>query len=200
MRAIRLLLVCAASFHTLHAQDPFEINVYEYEPLPLGSYTYEAHVNYVLKGTRHSDGSLAPSYQQLHFSSELTMGLSESFAAGFVLLTAKREGGAEEYAGWRVVPHFYAPLSWNLPFRLGLVTEFSSQSTTFEMNSKQLEIRPIIEKLVENLDVDFNRYSRIPWDSFRKRRLGIRASGENRLEDGTRTPAEPRILRRVGAR
>ncbi len=156
MRSVRWVLLCVASLAALQAQDPFEINVYEYEPLPLGSYTYEAHVNYVLEGTHHYDGRLAPSYQQLHFSSELTAGLSESFAAGFVLLTAKREGGVEEYAGWRVVPHFYAPLSWSLPFRFGLVAEFSSQSTTYEENSKQLEIRPIIEKRVGRLDLDLN--------------------------------------------
>jgi hypothetical protein len=156
MRALCLLLVCTAAVATLRAQDPFEINVYEYEPLPRGSYTYEAHINYVLKGTRYSDGPLAPTYQQLHFSSELTAGVSQWFSAGFVLLTAKREGGVEEYAGWRAVPHFYAPLSWKLPFRLGLVTEFSSQSPTYEENARQLEIRPIIEKRVGRLDVDFN--------------------------------------------
>jgi hypothetical protein len=155
MRAIRLLLVCAAAY-PLCAQDPFEINVYEYEPLPMGSFTYEAHINYVLSGTRRFDGPMAPSYQQLHFSSELTAGLSESFAAGFVLLTAKREGGEQEYAGFRIVPHFYAPESWKLPFRFGLVAEFSSQSTTYVENSKQLEIRPILEKQIGRFDFDFN--------------------------------------------
>jgi hypothetical protein len=129
MRAIRLLLVCAAAY-PLCAQDPFEINVYEYEPLSAGSFTYEAHINYVFRGTHQFDGPMAPTYQQLRFSSELTAGLSESFAAGFVLLTDKREGGAQAYAGFRVVPHFYAPASWKLPFRFGLVAEFSSQSTT----------------------------------------------------------------------
>jgi hypothetical protein len=36
------------------------------------------------------------------------------------------------------------------------VTEFSSQSPTYEENARQLEIRPIIEKRVGRLDVDFN--------------------------------------------
>jgi hypothetical protein len=41
-----LLPFCAV----VYAQDPFEIVIFEYEPLPRGAYTYEAHVNYALHG------------------------------------------------------------------------------------------------------------------------------------------------------
>jgi hypothetical protein len=35
------------------------------------------------------------------------------------------DGSGLEYAGWRVLPHFYIPKSWDLPVGIGLVTEFS---------------------------------------------------------------------------
>ena len=57
MRFCLLLLVCAAA---ASAQDPFEIQVFEYEPLPLGAYTYEAHMNYVLEGSKEFSGPVAP--------------------------------------------------------------------------------------------------------------------------------------------
>src|SRR5260370_24996257 len=129
MFSIRLLLLCTA---VVYAQDPFEIHVYEYEPLPRGAFTYETHLNYVLKGTRLFDGPVAPMQNQLHFTSEVTAGLSERFAVGFMLLAALRPNHSLEYAGWRILPHVYAPRSWHLPVDVGLVTEFSFQRTTYE--------------------------------------------------------------------
>ncbi len=49
MRVVLFLSICAA---VLRAQDPFEIHVYEYEPLPPRTFTYEAHMNYIAKGLR----------------------------------------------------------------------------------------------------------------------------------------------------
>src|ERR1700691_4915265 len=99
MRTILLGLVCTAA---LCAQDPFEIHVYEYDPLPLGTFTYEAHLNYVADGTKLYEGPLAPTQGQFHFSSEMTAGLTDDFRAAFVLLTAKRPDQPLEYAGFRV--------------------------------------------------------------------------------------------------
>jgi hypothetical protein len=154
MLIVRLLLLLTAA--SACAQDPFEIHVYEYEPLKRGAFTYEAHLNYVLKGTTAFTGPVAPMQDQLHFTSEITAGLSEQFAVGVMLLTARRPDHSLEYAGWRVLPHFYAPRSWNLPFDLGLVTEFSFQRTTFEENSRRVEVRPIIEKHIGRLELTGN--------------------------------------------
>jgi hypothetical protein len=153
MSPVGLLLLCAAA---VYAQDPFEIHVYEYEPLARGSFTYETHLNYVLKGTGMFDGPVAPMRNQLHFTSEVTGGLNKQFAVGLMLLTALRPDHSLEYAGWRVLPHFYAPESWHLPIDLGLVTEFSFQRTTYEENSRRMEIRPIIEKHIGRLELDAN--------------------------------------------
>jgi hypothetical protein len=153
MKFAVLASLCASG---LLAQDPFEIHVYQYEPMQLGAFSYEAHYNYVLKGTRFFDGTVAPMNNQQHFTSEVTAGLGGPFAVGVMLLTAVRPGHTLEYAGWRVLPHFYAPESWGLPVKLGLVTEFSFQNTTYEENSRRVEIRPIVEKAIGRFELTGN--------------------------------------------
>jgi hypothetical protein len=129
------------------AQDPFEIQVFEYAPLPLGAYTYEAHLNYA------TDGPLS---RQVHFSSEWTAGLTDQLRAGLVVLTAESPGIGVQYAGFRLLPHFYAPRSWRLPVNLGLVTEFSFERAAFDQNTRRLELRGIVEKHVGRLQMDGN--------------------------------------------
>lgn len=148
-----LLWVCAA---LLRAQDPFEIHVYEYEPLPLGTFTYEAHLNYVLEGTKAYDGPVAPTQNQFHYSSEFTAGLTDDFRMAFVLLTAKVPNQSLEYAGFRILPHIYAPLRWHLPLNLGLVAEFSFAHARYEDNALHIELRPIVEKHIGRLQLDGN--------------------------------------------
>ena len=102
------------------------------------------------------DGTLAPMRYQTHFTSEVTAGLNNEFAVGVMLLTAVRADQSLEYAGWRVLPHFYAPESWGLPLRLGLVTEFSFQNTAYEPNSRRVEVRPILDKHFGRLELTGN--------------------------------------------
>jgi hypothetical protein len=73
-----------------------------------------------------------------------------------VLLTARRPGGGLDYAGWRVLPHFYVPEEWHWPVGVGLVTEFSFQTTTYEENSRRVEVRPILEKKFGQWQIDLN--------------------------------------------
>ena len=139
------------------AQDPFEIHVYEYEQLAPGGFTLEGHFNFVGIGTNSFNGPVAPTNHQFHMTGELTGGITDNVSVGFMLLTAARPGGSGlEYAGWRVLPHFYAPKSWHLPLDLGLVSEFSFQRTTYEENSKRVELRPIIEKTLGRFQLDLN--------------------------------------------
>jgi hypothetical protein len=153
MRWILCLCVCAfPSF----AQDPFEIHVYEYETLKRGDFTFETHLNYVGSGTRFYQGTVAPFNDQFHTTFELTAGLTGYASIGFMQLNARRPGGSFEYAGWRLLPHFYIPRSWNWPLDVGLVCEFSFQKTTYEENSRRVEIRPILEKSIGKTQIDFN--------------------------------------------
>src|ERR1700722_19401685 len=169
-----------------YAQDPFEIQVFEYEPLPLGAYTYEAHLNYVVDGTTKFDGPVAPLQNQFHFSSEWTAGITDQFRLGFTVFTAGGPGLGMQYAVFRILPHFYAPKSWGLPVNLGLVTEFSLVRSLFDENTRELELRGIIEKHTGRLQMDgnlvFERALRGPgvnrgWGLAPSGRLGWQATG-----------------------
>jgi hypothetical protein len=46
---------------------------------------------------------------------EPTFVLSEHFALGFMFLNAWQPGYSPQFAGWRVLPHVYAPEAWHLP-------------------------------------------------------------------------------------
>ena len=63
-----------------------------------------------------------------------------------MFLNAWDPGYTPQFAGWRVLPHFYAPVSWHLPFRLGLVSEFSFQNDRYEENTRRVELRPILDR------------------------------------------------------
>jgi hypothetical protein len=154
MSGWRWLLLCLPV--VVYAQDPFEIQVFEYEPLPLGAYTFETHLNYVAAGTTQPDGPVAPEQDQFHASTEWTAGITDEIRAGFVLLTAVVPGLGIQYAGVRVLPHFYAPRSWGLPVNLGLVAEFSFERPLFDQDTRQVELRGIIEKHLGRLQMDGN--------------------------------------------
>jgi hypothetical protein len=103
--ALRLLF----SALRLAAQDPFEIHIYEYEPTRLGEYSLEAHLNMNAQGTAERDGALLPTERQVHLTLEPTAGLSGNFALGFMFLNAWQPGYSPQFAGWRALPHMYAP-------------------------------------------------------------------------------------------
>lgn len=138
------------------AQDPFEIHIYEYEPLSWREYSFETHLNFYPQGSRQRDGSLVPTHDQMHLTLEPTIGLSENFAVGFMFLNAWKPGSSPEFAGWRVLPHFYAPESWHFPFRLGFVAEFSFQNDRYEENTRRVELRPILDREFSCYQVVFN--------------------------------------------
>lgn len=140
----------------LAAQDPFEIHVYEYEPMSMGEYSLEAHLNTMTQGTSARDGTLLPTDRQTHLTLEPTVGLSPDFAIGFMFLNAWQPGYSPQFAGWRVLPHFYLPESWKLPVRVGFVSEFSFQKTRYEEDSRRVELRPILDREFERWQVVFN--------------------------------------------
>jgi hypothetical protein len=146
-----------AGLMTARAQDPFEIHVYEYETLKPAQFTIEQHLNYWAVGSKQFDGTVAPTNDQLHMTYELTGGVTDQISLGFMELNGVRpDGPGLEYAGWRVLPHFYVPKSWNLPVDIGLVTEFSFVRPIYAADSRHVEIRPILERRFGEFQVDFN--------------------------------------------
>ena len=151
-----LLLAGLSCLSRVSAQDPFEIHIYEYEPLSWREYSLEAHLNFIAQGSTLSNGTLLPTAHQTHLTLEPTIGLSENFALGFMFLNAWEPGNSPQFAGWRVLPHFYAPETWHLPFRLGFVSEFSFQNTRYEENSRRVELRPILDREFSRWQIVFN--------------------------------------------
>jgi hypothetical protein len=135
--------------------DPFEIQVYEYELVPPGRWNLETHLNYVARGIRDFEGSVAPSEGQTHLTFELTRGLWTYFELAGYLVTARREGTAGELAGWRLRPRFALPPNL-LPFKFSLSTEFGFPKKTFEENSITFELRPILERSFRSIQIDVN--------------------------------------------
>jgi len=52
------------------AQDPFEIHVYEYEPLAWHEYRLETHLNFDPQASVSRDGTLLPMRDQTHLALE----------------------------------------------------------------------------------------------------------------------------------
>src|SRR5260370_11589835 len=147
------VLLCATA---ASAQDPFEIHIYEYEPMTRGQYSLEAHLNMYAQGSALSDGTLLPTQRQTHLTLEPTFGLTPNAAIGFMFLNAWEPGYCPQFAGWRILPHFYAPETWGLPVRVGFVAEFSFQKTGYEENSRRVELRPIFDREYEHWQWVFN--------------------------------------------
>lgn len=80
MRGAFLLLALLCCAPELSAQDPFEIQIIEYELLSWRDYSLEAHLNFVTQGTAQRDGNLLPTEHQTHLTLEPTFGLSQNFA------------------------------------------------------------------------------------------------------------------------
>lgn len=72
------------------------------------------------------------------------------------MLSAVVPGLGTQYGGFRVLPHFYPPKSWGLPINLGFAAEFSFERPLFEQDTRQVELRGIIEKHVGRLQIDGN--------------------------------------------
>jgi hypothetical protein len=137
------------------AQDPFEIQVYEYATVPRGRWDLETHVNFTARGIHEFDAGVAPSERQTHLTFELTRGITNYFELAGYLVTARRQGADAEIAGWRVRPRFRLPEDW-LPFKFSLSTEFGFPKRIYEENSVTFELRPILERSFGRLQIDLN--------------------------------------------
>lgn len=106
-----LALVVLSSMPALvSGQDPFEIQVYEYETVPKGMWNLETHINYVGRGTREFEGPVAPTEEQLHLTFELTRGITDHFEMAVYQVLAHRPDGGFDYVGWRLRPRVMIPI------------------------------------------------------------------------------------------
>jgi hypothetical protein len=157
--AVVFLAIVFALVAPAHAwgQEGFEIRVEEYERPRPGTFLFEQHATFVGTGSRDSAETVAPTHHQLRFTSELTVPITAHFSLGTMILAAMRPGHtAPDYAGARLIPHFYAPESWNLPVKLGLTAEFSWSNERYAERTPNIELKPVIEKEFGRFQLDLN--------------------------------------------
>jgi hypothetical protein len=169
----------------LAAQDPFEIQVYEYATVPKGKWDLETHVNYTSHGTKAPEGTVAPGQGQLHLAFEFTRGLTDWFELAGYALFARRSGHSPDFVGYRIRPRVRAPDGWKLPVKLSLSLEAGFPRDLYEEADATLEVRPILERRFGPLQLDLNpvlgRSIKGPgsgggWDFEPGARVGVTAS------------------------
>jgi hypothetical protein len=151
-----LLIVGVPVPARLSAQDPFEIEVYGYRTAARAEWELDTHLNYIARGTRAFDGTVAPNEHQAHLAFELTRGLTDHLELAAYLLSAYRPGSGFEYAGARVRSRVRAPDAWRLPVGLSVAAELEFSPAAYDESAIGLEIRPIVERRVGRLLLDVN--------------------------------------------
>ncbi len=137
------------------AQDPFEIQVYEYATVPRGKWDLETHLNYTVSGTRVFDGPVAPTQGQFHLAFEFTRGITRHFEMAGYALFARRTGHSVDFVGWRLRPRVSLPERW-LPVKVSLSAEVGFPRRRYEDEDITLELRPVLERQFGRVAVDVN--------------------------------------------
>jgi hypothetical protein len=148
------IIICLST--SIHAQDSFEVQVYESDLVPVNHYELDVHNIFVARGSTQWDGTVAPSNHQEHLAFEFTRGVTDYFEMGSYLLFAHRPDGATDFAGFRLRPRVKAPDDWNIPIGLSLSAEIGFPQLQYEPNHVTLEIRPIIDKTIGRWKFDIN--------------------------------------------
>jgi hypothetical protein len=152
LRSLTIAGIAAAlalSSRPVLAQDPFEIQVYEYALVPVGVWNLETHLNHTARA------SAGFNKNESHVTFELTRGVFKRFELAGYLLTSYRDNGTD-LVGWHIRPRFTFPENW-LPVKFSWSTEIGFPSDkTYEDADVTLELRPIFEKSFGKWQVDVN--------------------------------------------
>jgi len=138
-----LLLAAPAS-----AQDNYEIQVYESEPLEPGHTMFELHSNFTIEGSKQIVDGLYPTNHAVHETLEITHGFTDWFETGFYIFTSARSGQGWQWVGDHIRPRFSVPEKWHWPVGLSLSNEIGYQRRQFSLDTWTWEIRPIVDQKV----------------------------------------------------
>ena len=144
----------------VHAQDNYEIQVYDSEATPKNVTMVEIHSNFTVDGSKQAINGVLPSNHAEHETLEITQGWTDWFETGFYVFTSIQPGG-QGGGGWNWVgdhirPRFTAPESWHLPVGVSISQEIGYQRRKFAEDSWNYELRPIIDKRLGRWYFDFN--------------------------------------------
>ena len=147
-----MIRICAlailASTATAHAQDEFEIQVYDVETAPLGEAGLELHLNqHLIHG--------AP--DETHLTFEPHVGLQAWLELGGYVQTAMTTTGELAYAGVKVRLKARWPRRvWDERLGLAANVEISDVPARFEANRWGGELRPVVDLVSGRLYVAVN--------------------------------------------
>ncbi len=141
--ALRRLRECAgigaliALARVAHAQDEFEIQVYDTETAPEGEYGLEVHANHHL---------IHAAPDQSHLTLEPHYGLTDWLELGGYLQGSVDTTGDFEYAGVKLRAKLRAPERyWHGRIGLAINFELSAVPSRFESNVWGSEVRPVAD-------------------------------------------------------
>src|SRR5262249_28208970 len=141
---LRFLLISAATLAAcstaLHAQDPFEMEVYRARTAASGEYELETHLNYTARGSSLPDGTVLPTLRQGRLAFEFTRGLTPSWEVSAYTLAGYTPGSGLEFAGWRLRSKVRAPDAWGLPLRVAIAGELEFADDGYDEDAAALEI------------------------------------------------------------
>jgi hypothetical protein len=150
------LMVSGLFSLALHAQDGYEIQVYGSETMPAGITMAELHSNFTVHGEEQRINGLFPSHHALHETLEVTHGFTPWFETGFYVFTSFQPADGWEWVGDHLRPRVRVPEEWECPLGLSLSMEFGYQRRSFSEATWNVEIRPIIDKVLGPLYVAVN--------------------------------------------
>lgn len=161
MTGVAAVLFLLAGAARLHAQDPFEFEVFTPTTASPGEWELGINTNYVATGNKAFDGPFAPTEHQTRLAIELGHGLTRTVEVAAYALLAKQEGQSTDWAGWRLRTRVRAPDSWRLPVKLGVNVEVEGTDIRYGEHKHALEIAPIVAwgrgPLALTLDAPFAR-------------------------------------------
>ena len=137
------------------AQADNEIQVYASPTIQHKWTIFELHSNYTFKGSKLLTDP--KSARWINETLEITHGFGKNFELGFYTFTGIAPGGGYQYLGNQIRPRVTVPQEWNWSFGASLSVEFGffrpDDTTKFFW---QGEIRPIIDKTIDNWYFAFN--------------------------------------------
>ena len=137
------------------AQDNYEIQVYGSDTVAPRTTMLELHSNFTTEGSYPASGSrftaegLYPTNHAEHETVEITQGVNNYSEVGFYIFTSARSGDGWQWVGDHIRPRVRVPDSWHWPVGVSLSMEFGYQRASFSKDTWTMELRPIIDKLID---------------------------------------------------
>jgi hypothetical protein len=137
------------------AQDNYEIQVYGSDTVAPRTTMLELHSNFTAEGSYPASGSrftaegLYPTNHAEHETVEITQGVTNYSEVGFYIFTSARSGDGWQWVGDHIRPRVRVPDSWHWPVGVSLSMEFGYQRASFSKDTWTMELRPIIDKLID---------------------------------------------------